>query len=167
VTAQVILVGLAGVMALLQTTWFSDLAIFGARPDMVLIVLTFSAHRYGVRPGEIGGFLVGLLEDGLSASPLGFNGLVRTVHSAVLGLTSGMVHSESVITPAILVLMASLIRWATVAFVALVFRFEAVLGKVFTAATAMEILLTTVLAVPSFLALHFVIKRVQGDRRVL
>ncbi len=164
-TVTASLLGLAILFSFLQTTWFSDISILGARPDMVLIVLTFSAHRKGVLSGEISGFIAGLMEDGLSAAPLGFNALVRTAHSGILGLTSGMVHSESVITPAILVLVASLIRWAAVAFVALIFRFDSVFQKVFTSATAIEILLTTFLAVPSFLLLHYVLKRMAGKRR--
>ncbi len=164
---EVILVVTAAIFAVLDTTWFSNFAVFGVRPDFVVIILTFAAHRNGVQKGQIGGFITGLVEDGLSAAPLGFNALIRMAHSAVLGLTSGAIQGESFIVPALLVFLAAVIRTAVAGFIAVIFRFDSVYQVVLTSETAVEIGMTTLAAVPMFLILNVLAAKLDRQGRTL
>jgi len=72
--------------ALLQSTMGSHLAIFTARPDLVLIlVVTYSVSRGG-EEGLLVGLFGGLLVDLLSAVPFG----TATLSMGAIGLATGL-----------------------------------------------------------------------------
>ncbi|MEX2444537.1 MAG: rod shape-determining protein MreD [Alkalispirochaeta sp.] len=153
---SLVLAGIAGVFAILQTTWFADWTLAGARPDFVLIVLTVSAHSTGVQRGQISGFVVGLLEDVLSIAPLGFYAVVRLFHSAVVGVTNGAVRVDSILTPMLLVGLATIIKQLAAAV------FSTVIGAdeiVLSMSTVVELGLNMVVAPVGFWALRPVIRR--------
>lgn len=108
-----VLLGLAGLGVLAQTTWLAGFTLAGARPDIALIILTFGAHAQGVQRGQISGFAAGVLEDILSVAPLGFHALVRLAHSAVVGLAHGNLQADPLLTPMLLVGVATLIKFLT------------------------------------------------------
>ncbi|MFP4211554.1 MAG: rod shape-determining protein MreD, partial [Alkalispirochaeta sp.] len=94
-----VVIVLSAIIALVNTTWLSDLSLFGARPDLIAIIIAYNAHRQGVQKGQLSAFAVGVIEDFLSAAPLGFYAIVRLIQGAVVGVTHGKIHGDMVIAP--------------------------------------------------------------------
>ncbi|MFO8044003.1 MAG: rod shape-determining protein MreD [Alkalispirochaeta sp.] len=156
---SLVLGGIAALFALLQTTWFAGWTLAGARPDVVLIVLTVSAHHTGVQRGQISGFLVGVVEDILSIAPLGFHAVLRLVHAAVVGLSSGAVQADTLLTPMLLVGLATIIKQITAAVFSQLIGAEEIVSAVFSMPTAVELGLNVLIAPLGFWLLKPVIRR--------
>jgi rod shape-determining protein MreD len=62
------------------------MAIWGVKPDLLMILLFFFSIRYGSMPGLFVGFFLGLAQDLYSPSLLGQNALTKTVMGACIGL---------------------------------------------------------------------------------
>ena len=77
------------IAGILQSTLLGHIALFNAVPDLALGILVYSAYINGTMTGQITGFVSGIMLDFLSASPLGFNALVRTIIGALTGLMKG------------------------------------------------------------------------------
>jgi rod shape-determining protein MreD len=75
---------------ILQTSFIPSIAIFGVKPDLLMLVLFFFAIRYGIMPGIFVGFLVGLTQDLYTPSILGQQALAKTI----IGACSGMVNEK-------------------------------------------------------------------------
>lgn len=148
-----------GAVAVLQSTWLSGISIAGAQPDLVLLVLTYSATTVGVQRGQITGFIVGFIEDGVSVAPPGFFAVVRLVHSAVIGLTRGMVSGDVVIMPVVLVAGAFLLKTTMVLIVSAILGMDEVISGVFSSITIVEGLITIALAPLSFWLMRRVFDR--------
>ena len=153
-------------LAILQTTWLANVTVGGGRPDLVLIVLTLSAHTQGVQRGQISGFLVGLVEDVMSLSPMGFHAVIRLSHSAVVGLTRGAVQKHPVLTPVLLVSIAWAVKHLTALLVSRITGVEGIAGRLFTTSTAVEFLLTIVAAPIVFVITERLRRRFDHGRRV-
>jgi rod shape-determining protein MreD len=77
------------IAAILQSTLLSRLEIYHAVPDLALGILVFCAYNNGIMTGQLTGFFSGFLMDFLSAAPLGFNALIRTMVGFFTGLMKG------------------------------------------------------------------------------
>jgi len=75
---------------ILQTAFFSVIQIKGAKPDLILIILTYLSLLKGAEAGSIFGFSFGLLQDVLSGMFLGSNALTKTL----LGFTLGSIGKK-------------------------------------------------------------------------
>jgi rod shape-determining protein MreD len=71
---------------ILQTSLAPSMAIFGIKPDLLMIVLFFFSVRYGIMPGVIVGFFMGLTQDLYTPALLGQNALTMTIIGACSGL---------------------------------------------------------------------------------
>lgn len=97
--------------ALLQSTIFSRLALYiKAVPDFALCILVFSAYINGTMTGQLTGFCSGFLLDFLSAAPLGFNALVRTIIGALAGFMKGTFFLDPVFLPMALCAGATILK---------------------------------------------------------
>ncbi|MDR0411110.1 MAG: rod shape-determining protein MreD [Treponema sp.] len=96
--------------AILQSTLLMRLAMYRAGPDIVLVILIFSAYYNGPMTGQLTGFLSGVLLDFLSASPLGLNALIRTVIGAISGLVKGFLILDAVFFPMLLCAIGTLFK---------------------------------------------------------
>ena len=101
---------IAALAALLQSTLLSRLAILHTVPDLALGVLVYTAYVNGTMTGQVTGFTSGVALDFLSAAPLGFNALVRTVIGALTGLLKGTFFLDVLILPMILCAVATLVK---------------------------------------------------------
>ena len=72
-----------------QSTWFGGIAIFGVVPDLSLVVLIWISYKNGSVEGPVSGFFSGLVEDFLSASPLGFHAFIKPAVASVTALLHG------------------------------------------------------------------------------
>ena len=119
--AVVVSLILLSVSVLLQTTVLDRIAIRGAKPDLTLIILTFISLRRGSMMGQLEGFAVGMAEDFVSLTPLGFHALIRSTLGFVFGLMVGNVFVDSLLMPVVFVVAATLMRGLLAAFLSSVF----------------------------------------------
>lgn len=101
---------IAALAALLQSTLLARLAILHTVPDLALCVLVYTAYVNGTMTGQVTGFTSGVVLDFLSASPLGFNALVRTVIGALAGMLKGTFFLGKAILPMVLCATATLVK---------------------------------------------------------
>ena len=87
------------IAAFLQSTIIRHFALLHTIPDLTLIILVFAAYTNGTMSGQITGFFSGLLLDFISAAPLGFNALVRTIIGAAVGLIKGIFFLDIIFLP--------------------------------------------------------------------
>jgi rod shape-determining protein MreD len=114
-----VLFSLAG--AILQSTILSRLALFGAVPDLALLVLVYSSYINGGMAGQLCGFFSGFFLDFLSAAPLGLNSLMRTIIGALAGRLRGAFFLDPVLLPMLLCAAATLFKIALVFLLHLLF----------------------------------------------
>jgi len=68
---NVIYISLVGLLAILIQAFFVPIIEIGIwRPNIVLIAVLFIGYRFGMIPGALAGFILGLLQDALSPLPL-------------------------------------------------------------------------------------------------
>ena len=77
------------IAGILQSTLLSRVALFNAVPDLTLGILVYIAYVNGTMTGQLTGFFSGFMLDFISAAPLGYNALVRTVIGVLTGLMKG------------------------------------------------------------------------------
>lgn len=73
------------VAAIAQVSIFSQVHVFGAVPDFLLVSLVALALLRGSVPGAVGGFFAGLVVDTASLGTLGLTALVLTVAGYWIG----------------------------------------------------------------------------------
>lgn len=88
--------------AFAQSAWLGGVAVLGVTPDIGLIVLIWLSYMNGLVAGPVSGFLSGLAEDFLSASPLGFHAFIKTAVSAAAALLHGSFYIDKLLLPVIL-----------------------------------------------------------------
>ncbi|NLD92577.1 MAG: rod shape-determining protein MreD [Fibrobacter sp.] len=64
---------------ILQTTLVPSLAIYGVKPDLLMLALFMMAIKTGVMPAIFIGFIIGLSQDIYSPSVLGQSALAKTL----------------------------------------------------------------------------------------
>jgi rod shape-determining protein MreD len=112
---------IAALAALLQSTLLARLAIFHTIPDLALGVLVYTAYVNGTMTGQVTGFTSGFVLDFLSASPLGFNALLRTILGALAGMLKGTFFLDVAILPIALCASATLMKALIAAVVSFLF----------------------------------------------
>ena len=98
------------IAGLLQSTVIRHLALFHTIPDLALGILVFVAYTNGTMCGQITGFFSGFILDFISASPLGYNALVRTLIGALTGMLKGAFFLDIFILPMALCGGATIIK---------------------------------------------------------
>jgi len=108
----------------LQSTILGKIAILGVRPDLALIVLVFVALRRGSMTAQVSGFAAGVVEDLVSASPVGFHMLLRTLIGFLYGIFSGNVFVDPLLMPIVLSIAATIIKGIIAGLVSLLFGLQ-------------------------------------------
>ena len=98
------------IAAFIQSTVIRHLSLFHTIPDLTLVILVFVAYTNGTMCGQITGFFSGLALDFISAAPLGFNALVRTLIGAVIGLLKGVFFLDIIFLPMFLCAGATIVK---------------------------------------------------------
>ncbi len=94
---------------ILQTTVIKYIAIFGVKPDLLLIIVVYLGFKRGSLTGEISGFFGGLLEDAFTGNLIGINALAKTIIGYIAGLAKGKLAFENIITQVAITFLATLI----------------------------------------------------------
>lgn len=107
------------ILVALQSTWLRYIAFMSIIPDVSLLFIVYvSFHSKDIK-GQSAGFLSGLIEDCISAAPLGLNAFIKTSIAFLANLLSGKFYIDRVIMPAVFALIATLLK----AFLSIVLAF--------------------------------------------
>ncbi len=117
------------VFLFLEAAVLSNITFFPVLPDFLLILTLYISLTQGCVAGETNGFFSGLLLDFLSASPVGLNGIVRTLIGFVAGLFGGIVNISGIMVPIVIgalgtVFKAIFIRFTAFFFPTVVFTYD-------------------------------------------
>lgn len=104
---------------LLQSTLFADARLFGARPELIVLVTILVALAEGPNAGAVAGFAGGMWQDLLGAQTVGVTALVLTFVGAVVGTLRQYIVSESPYIPASIVGVGTFLAILTIGFVQL------------------------------------------------
>ncbi|MGO0122819.1 rod shape-determining protein MreD [Desulfothermobacter acidiphilus] len=97
-----ILILLAIISLLLQTTALTYLRVAGVRPDLLLILAIFIGFWWGPREGGVWGGALGLLMDLLTGGMVGFNLLTKLLAGYLAGEAGIYFYQESSLACAII-----------------------------------------------------------------
>lgn len=157
----VLLVGLS----LIQAAWLSPIAILGVRPDLGLLAVAWLSYRNGPVEGSSVAFVTGLIDDAMSAAPLGFNAAVKTLCGWLVSFLHGSVHLDRFLMPLLLGTGVTVFKGLWVGLLAILFggRIEAydLAGRTFWIEVAYNAIAAPVL----FLVLSGIFSLVDGRRR--
>ena len=95
---------------LLQGAWVQKLAIYGVKPDVVLLVLVYIAISGGQIQGALFGFCSGLLLDVYDPPAMGVNALTNSVIGFAVGTSRVGVVAEDLRVQALLLFLAGLLH---------------------------------------------------------
>lgn len=101
------MVFMLAVALFIQVTLLNFLSIWGVKPDLVLIIVTFNAFLRGSREGALIGFIGGLFEDLAVGSYIGMNALSTMAAGYLVGLTESKLYRDSSLMVVALVWIAS------------------------------------------------------------
>ncbi len=137
---HVILLFLAFVV---DSTWGHEIAIWGIRPDFVMIMLIYGAMESGAFAGTVLGFSVGLLED-FSGTPehLGLNAMCNTLVAYGVGVAGNTLYRDSLSTLLLTLLAAGFIHSAVYWLIST--RFQLVESAYMLATVSLPTLLYTI-----------------------
>ena len=107
---------------IIETSILSNISFLPAVPDLVMICVLYFSFLNGKNYGQVSGFLSGLLLDFLSASPLGFNCLFRTVIGYLSGLFRKTINSSGIIVPSIIGFLATILKVFLIWLISLFFK---------------------------------------------
>jgi len=82
-----------------QSTWFGAISVLGVIPDLALLVLIWVSYQNGSVAGSATGFLSGLAQDFISASPIGFSAFIKTAVASAAGLLHGSFYIDRLLLP--------------------------------------------------------------------
>lgn len=95
------------VVLILQTTILPFLRIGGIMPDLLLVLVIFTALFYGSLAGGVVGFVVGLIQDLLGGHYLGLGALSFFLAGFLMGYLERRVNKDNLLVAFSLVLMGS------------------------------------------------------------
>lgn len=156
--------GIAVLFSILQSNVFGIWAIMTVQPDLSYIVLVYFSFMYGAMPGQICGFVDGLVFDFMSTAPFGFNALMRTVCGTVIGRFKGAILLDNILLPMALVAVSLLFKAAALLLIAPITNQGAVLAHQFSAMGLIEFLFTIIVAPLLFWPLRILHNALQSRR---
>lgn len=84
-------------LVVLQSTIIHRLAVYGVKPDLMLISIVAFALLGGPREGALAGFWAGCIQDLLFAKVFGFNILAKTVTGYLMGFTQKRFFKDNIL----------------------------------------------------------------------
>ena len=128
----------------IQTTILNDLSFKGVKFDVGLIIIILTSNYNGSITGQLTGFTAGIVEDFLSLSPLGFNAITKSFLGYLSGKTEGKIFLDPIVTPMVLVIVGSLLKYI-LSFILLLAFFPEKQASVFTYTFLIEIIMNALI----------------------
>ena len=145
----------AALMLFIQSTWLSRGIIMGIIPNLALDVLLFTSFINKEGQGIITSFLVGILADILSASPLGYYAFMYTSCGYFATLISYVTEKDIFIVPFLLGAVATIIMAILSKVISLLFSAGIHYYQVFSMEFGVELILNGLFAILLFFLLSF------------
>jgi len=101
---------------------FDVIRVAGVKPDLIFIFIVYLSYSFGSFFGEVSAFSIGLLQDAVSQSPLGFLTLPKVIVAFVLGRFGRSIIKSNILTVFLLVFLASLVKGILTLFFAYIFH---------------------------------------------
>jgi rod shape-determining protein MreD len=95
---------------ILQTSFVPSIAVFGVKPDLLMVLLFFFSIRYGSLPGLLVGFSLGLAQDLYAPALLGQTALAKTIIGACSGLFNEKIMRTDAFVKAIILFLMFLVH---------------------------------------------------------
>lgn len=105
-----VLVMLAIIGIIMQSTLFAHIAIAGVTPDIILILVVFYSIFQGPKKGAIFGCALGLLEDIILGRFIGMNALTKGLTAGLVGWFAQRAFKENLLVPIISLFSGSIIN---------------------------------------------------------
>ena len=121
---------LVAVFVVLQSTILKNVRVFGVSPDIAFVIFLFTSTRQGSLRSEVTGFSTGLIQDFLSAGPLGLNAFVRTLFGWAFGLFRGRLYLDPILIPILMAVFGTLAKYFVTFVLMLMFSSRAAAGAV-------------------------------------
>lgn len=102
--------GLVALLLVIQSTWLDALAVYTVIPDLSLLAIVYLSFRNPGLEGQAVGFAAGLLQDGISAAPLGLHAFIKTAVAWIANMLSGKFYIDRVLMPALFGVVATLLK---------------------------------------------------------
>ncbi len=97
-------------LLIVQTTWLDAIAIYSVLPDLALLAVLYISFKAKGLQGQFTGFFSGLLQDGVSAAPLGLSAFINTVMATIFNSLSGRFYIDRILMPVFFGLSATIIK---------------------------------------------------------
>jgi rod shape-determining protein MreD len=152
-------------ITLIQTTWLSAIALFGAKPDLGLLAVVWMAYRHGPVIGSSAAFISGLIDDAVSAAPLGFNAFVKGVVAWASSFLHGALEFDRILMPLLLGAVATLLKAFAALFLHTLFGGGIETYDLLSSILWTEVAYNAVLAPVLFWFLRIAYDLVEGTRR--
>lgn len=102
--------GLVTLLLIVQSTWLGFMAVQSVVPDLALLAVVYISFKSDSIEGQVVGFASGLLEDGMSAAPLGLNAFIKTAVAWSFNIMSGKFYIDRILMPVLFGLVATLAK---------------------------------------------------------
>jgi rod shape-determining protein MreD len=143
-------------MLFIQSTWLSHGIFLGIIPDLAMSVLLFSSFINKNGQGIIVSFVVGIVADMLSASPLGYYAFLFSSCAYLATLLSYTTEKDVFIIPFLLGTGATIVMGFLSRIIALVFSANIHSYQIFSAEFGVELIMNGRFTVLIFFLLSFV-----------
>ncbi len=131
--------------ALFETSILSNILVLPAIPDFLLIISVYLSIQNGRLFGVSSGFVSGLVMDFCSFSPFGLNCLLRTLIGYTAGIFNKTININGIILPALLGLLATVIKAALIAVISFFFPYVVHKYNLFSSYFIFELVLNCIL----------------------
>ncbi len=84
---------------LLQSAVFPHLTIFGAKPDLLMVIVACWALLYGPQEGFVAGLTAGLVQDLTFGRYIGLHALTKTLAGFAAGVAESKIFKETIWVP--------------------------------------------------------------------
>jgi rod shape-determining protein MreD len=101
---------LVSLLLIIQTTWLDAIAIYSVLPDLALLTVIYISFKAQGLQGQMTGFFAGLLQDAVSAAPLGLSAFINTVLATLFNSLSGRFYIDKILMPLLFGLSATIIK---------------------------------------------------------
>ena len=132
------------ILILAQSTFYNLFSVNFIRVDIVLIALIAFSYSDTIINGQFYGFITGIIEDIISISPLGFNGLIKTIIGFSYGRIKGKIFLDPILMPIIFVFIGTIYKYI-ISIIILLFL-EQPIGYLFKSIFWIELGLNSIMA---------------------
>jgi rod shape-determining protein MreD len=143
-------------MLFIQSTWLSHGIVLGIIPDLAMSVLLFSSFINKNGHGIIASFIVGIVADMLSASPLGHFAFLFSSCAYLATLLSYVTEKDLFVIPFLLGSGATIVMGVLSRMIALVFSANIHSYQIFSAEFGVELVMNGLFTGLIFFLLSFV-----------